>query len=217
MWFVGKNPTKFGLMVHEIWLAEVHKFLKLNWSYLANHPWDLRVLGLFENGRTRSSTFMLGKNSFEAYLMLESWVEVEPKTFHFWKLEIIGHFPFLETFDLTSNSSMLIFEMINKHDLDMNGMKKLNSQFKTHSWLFSWLHWSLDDLKMSWWIRASTIWEFAPKWTYSSHKLKIMITWSISQWNPHLLHRGLIWIALTCWLLKLQVTKVNDIFLYIFG
>jgi hypothetical protein len=30
MWFVGKNPIKFGLMVHEIWLVEVHKFLKLN-------------------------------------------------------------------------------------------------------------------------------------------------------------------------------------------
>jgi hypothetical protein len=30
MELVGKNPTKFGLMVHEIWLVEVHKFLKLN-------------------------------------------------------------------------------------------------------------------------------------------------------------------------------------------
>mgnify|MGYP007072724789 CR=1 FL=1 len=69
---------------------------------------------------------MLEKNSFEASLMLESWVEVGSKTCHFWKVEIIGHFPFLETFDLTSNSSTLIFGMMNKHDLDMNGMKKLN-------------------------------------------------------------------------------------------
>jgi hypothetical protein len=30
MWFVGKNPTKIGQMVHEIWPFEVHKLLKLN-------------------------------------------------------------------------------------------------------------------------------------------------------------------------------------------
>jgi hypothetical protein len=30
MEIVGKNPTKIGLVVHEIWLVEVHKFLKLN-------------------------------------------------------------------------------------------------------------------------------------------------------------------------------------------
>jgi hypothetical protein len=48
---------------------------------------------------------MLTKNPFEASLMLESQVECEPKTCHFWKLEIIGHFPFLETFALTSKSS----------------------------------------------------------------------------------------------------------------
>jgi hypothetical protein len=30
IWFVGKNPTKIGQMVHEIWPFEVHKFLKLN-------------------------------------------------------------------------------------------------------------------------------------------------------------------------------------------
>jgi hypothetical protein len=48
---------------------------------------------------------MLTKNSFEASLMLESQVECGPKTCHFWKLEITGHFPFLETFDLTSKSS----------------------------------------------------------------------------------------------------------------
>ena len=63
-------------------------------SYLLNHPSDAHDLGLFGNGRERYSTFMLDKDSFEAYLMLESQVEFGPKTCHFWKLEIIGHFPF---------------------------------------------------------------------------------------------------------------------------
>jgi hypothetical protein len=74
--------------------------------YLLNHSSDAHDLGLFENGRERSSTFVLEKISFEAFLMLESQVEFAPKTCHFWKLEIIGHFPFLETFALASNSSM---------------------------------------------------------------------------------------------------------------
>ena len=71
MWFVGKNPTKFGLMVWEICSVEVQNFVKMIGSYLDHHTWDLRVLGLFENGRTRSSTFMLGKNSFEACIMMQ--------------------------------------------------------------------------------------------------------------------------------------------------
>ena len=93
MWFVGKNPTKFGLMVWKIWLVEVQKLVKMIWSYLDNHTWDLRVLGLFENGRTRSSTFMLGKNSFGACIMMQvedqevsifgSWNY--RSTFYFWK------------------------------------------------------------------------------------------------------------------------------------
>ena len=63
---------------------------------------------------------MLDKNSFEASLMLESQVEVGPKTCHFWKLEITGHFLFLESFVLTLNSSKLMFEMSNETCMDMN-------------------------------------------------------------------------------------------------
>jgi hypothetical protein len=29
MWFVGKNPTKIGQMVHEIWPFEVQDFVKM--------------------------------------------------------------------------------------------------------------------------------------------------------------------------------------------
>jgi hypothetical protein len=48
---------------------------------------------------------MLTNNPFETSLMLISQVECGPETCHFWKHEITGHFPFLETFDLTSKSS----------------------------------------------------------------------------------------------------------------
>jgi hypothetical protein len=41
-------------------------------SYLLNHSSDAHDLGHFGNGRERPSTFMLDKNSFEAYLMLGS-------------------------------------------------------------------------------------------------------------------------------------------------
>jgi hypothetical protein len=74
-------------------------------SYLLNHSSDAHDLGLFGNGRERYSTFMLDKIAFEAFLMMQDQVEFEPKTFHFGKLSITGHFPFWETFDLTSNYS----------------------------------------------------------------------------------------------------------------
>ena len=70
---------------------------------------------------------MLTKISFEAYLMLESQVEYGPKTCHFWKLEITGHFPLSETFAMTSNSSRYVFVMINEPLLNMNEMLKLIS------------------------------------------------------------------------------------------
>jgi hypothetical protein len=82
-----------------------HVHIAIIWPYLLNYSSDAHDLGLFGNGRERSSTFMFTKNPFEASLMLESQVECGPKTFHFWKLEITGHFPFLETFDLASKSS----------------------------------------------------------------------------------------------------------------
>ena len=70
MEFVGKNPIKFGQRNHEIWPFEVQDFVKMIGSYLDNHAWDLRVLGLFGNGRTRSSTLLLGKNSFESCIIM---------------------------------------------------------------------------------------------------------------------------------------------------
>ena len=42
------------------------------------------------------------------------------KPFHFWQIQITGHFLFLESFDLTLNSSKLMFEMSNETCLNMN-------------------------------------------------------------------------------------------------
>ena len=97
------------------------------WSYLLNRSSDSHDLGLFGNGRERSTTFMFNKISFEASLMLESQVEGGPKTCHFWKLSITGHFPFLETFALTSKSSRYMFGMTNEPLLNMIEVLKIIS------------------------------------------------------------------------------------------
>jgi hypothetical protein len=102
----AKRGTQFGTLDQKLWHFEVsctlgdhllitpQPFIRCSWSWT------------FWKWRERSSTFMLTKISFEASLMLESQVEWGPKTCHFWKLEITGHFPFWETFDLAAKSSI---------------------------------------------------------------------------------------------------------------
>jgi len=100
-----EEPLNLELWIKSYGHLKFHVHLAMIGPYLLNHSSDAHNLGLFGNGRERSSTFLLNIISFEGSLMLESQVEVGPKTCHFWKIEITGHFPFLETFDLASNPS----------------------------------------------------------------------------------------------------------------
>jgi len=127
----AKRGTQFGIMSQKLcsfeipctlgndWIISPQPFIRCSWSWTF-WKWEREIFN-----------FHVGQNFIWSFFDVGSWVEVGSKTCHFWKVEIIGHFPFLETFDLTSNSSTLIFGMMNKHDLDMNEMKKtqfLNSK-----------------------------------------------------------------------------------------
>jgi hypothetical protein len=92
---------------------------------------------------------MFTKNPFEASLMLKSQVECGPKTCNFWKLEIIGHFPFLETFAMTFESSRWMFRMMNKPHLNMIEVSQLISPPQSPQFTAQLTFWSSDDLEMS--------------------------------------------------------------------
>jgi hypothetical protein len=91
---------------------------------------------------------MFTKNPFKASLMLKSQVECGLKTCHFWKLSITGHFPFLETFDLTSKSSRYMFVMMNGPLLNMIEVLKLISPPHSPHLTAQLTFWSTDDLDM---------------------------------------------------------------------
>ena len=67
---VAKRTTSFGLMVKKLCMFEVQIHLAMIDPYLFNHTWEIHDLGLFGNRGARSSTFMLDKISFEAFLRM---------------------------------------------------------------------------------------------------------------------------------------------------
>ena len=166
MWFVGKNPTKFGLRNHEIWPFEVHKFLKLNWSYLDNHTWDLRVLGLFENGRTRPSTFMLGKNSFGACIMMQ----VEDQ-----EVSIFGSWNYRSSFYFGKFSDLLQILSWCWFPWHMRPIRTWISSFKPFPSIKSKESTTVDQL---WLSRASD-------WLCTSDEFQTLIPWDFDfKWCP---------------------------------
>jgi hypothetical protein len=68
MEFVHKKNIQFGHSMWKLCPPDYGSFLKFPGPYLVNHTWDFQVLGLFGKVRTRSTTFMLNKFSFEAFL-----------------------------------------------------------------------------------------------------------------------------------------------------
>ena len=73
------------------------------------------------------------------HLKLVWWSNFEEQNFPFWAVEITGHLPFLETFDLTSKSSTLVFDMSNETCMDMNEASLTISHLQIHDWMHSWL------------------------------------------------------------------------------
>ena len=67
---------------------------------------------------------MLGKNSFEASIMMKVWGS---RLSIFGKFQLQVQFPFLEISDLASNSSMMVFDMIYEDYLAMNELSQTNS------------------------------------------------------------------------------------------
>jgi hypothetical protein len=65
-----KEPPKLELWFKSYAHLNFQAHFAMIGSYLLNHILEIHDLGLFGNGRERSSTFMLDKTSFEAFLMM---------------------------------------------------------------------------------------------------------------------------------------------------
>jgi len=95
MWFVGKNPTKFGLMVHELWLFwsskigeneliiswQPHMGFESSWTFW---KWENKIFN-----------FHIGQKFIWSFYHDASWGS---RSFHFWQLKLQVHFLFLENF-----------------------------------------------------------------------------------------------------------------------
>ena len=89
----------------------------------------------FWKGESKIFNFHVGQNSIWS---LYDDVNLRRRPFHFWLFEITGHLLFLETFLLTSISSMLIFIMSNKTCMDMNESSQTISHLQIPEFRHSW-------------------------------------------------------------------------------
>ena len=90
----------------------------------------------FWKGESKIFNFHVGQNFIWS---LYDDVNLRRRPFHFWQFEITGHLLFLETFHLTSNSSMLILDMSNKTCMDMNEASLTIFHLQIHGWMHNWL------------------------------------------------------------------------------
>jgi hypothetical protein len=68
-------------------------FIRCSWSWT------------FWKGERKIFNFHVQQNFIWSFFDVGKLSWMWTKTCHFWKLEITGHFPFWETFDMTSKSS----------------------------------------------------------------------------------------------------------------
>ena len=133
---VQKRVIQFGALVEKLCTFEVQTTLGHVWSislqpYMRN-SWSWT----FWKWESKIFNFHVGQNFIWSFL---DDVILKRKPFHFWQIQIIGHFLFLESFDLTLFSSMLMFEMSNETCLHMNEASLTISLLQIHGWTDSWL------------------------------------------------------------------------------
>ena len=109
----------------------------------------------FWKWENKTFNFHVGQNFIWSFL---DNVNLRRRPFHFWQVEITGPLLFLETFHLTSNSSLLMFETSNETCMDMNEIFLTLSHLQIHQLTFGWLFQLTDDLVMHKWFWASTTW-----------------------------------------------------------
>ena len=106
------------------WIISPQPHIRNSWSWTF-WKWERKIFN-----------FHVGQNFIWSFL---DDVILRRKPFHFWQFQITGHLLFLETFHLTSNSSMLMFEMSNETCMDMNEASLTISHLQIHDWMHSWL------------------------------------------------------------------------------
>ena len=169
---VPKTTTSIGLMVQKLCTCEVQICLAMIDPYLLNHTWEIHVFGLYWKWENKIYNFHVGQNFIWSML---GHVILRRKPFHFWQFQITGHLLFLETFHLTSNSSLLMFDMSNETCMDMNEVSLTISHLQNHDWMHSWLvltflgFWLTEPCSDE--FQAFFNWDLDSKWYHKLYEL----------------------------------------------
>ena len=132
----AKRVVSFGVLSQKLWHFEVpcilHDHLAISPQPFIINSWSWT----FWKWERKIFNFHVGQNFIWSFL---DDVILRRKPFHFWQFQITGHLLFLETFHLTSNSSLLMFAMSNETCMDMNEASLTISHLQIHDWMHSWL------------------------------------------------------------------------------
>ena len=151
---IAKRTTQFGLLVWKLCMFEVPCSLGHDWSISPQPHMRNSWSWTFWKWERKIYNFHVQQNFIWSFL---DDVILRRIPFHFWQFWITGHFLFLESFVLTLNSSMLMFEMSNETCLNMNEVFLTTSHlqiqqltFLTDRWISAWLIKLSLKLLMKW-------------------------------------------------------------------